>query len=67
MALDLRWLANIRCILERAARRQGSMRNKQGRLLPSGRLVQAGINLLETGLGNHQLAPHLRARHVRDV
>lgn len=66
LTLDLRWLADLRRTLDQAARRQGPVRGKHGRLRPSGQLLEVGLNLLKAVLGHHQLSPPLRARRVRD-
>jgi integrase len=65
-ALDLRWLADIRRRLEREARCQGPVRNKQARLRPSGQLVEVGLSLMKAGIGGQLKTPLVRAAQIRD-
>lgn len=61
-----RWLAEMRRALERAARRQGPVRRKQGRIVPSGRLLDAGLALAQKAHLDPHLPSRQRARDVRD-
>ena len=65
-AKNLRWLAEMRRALERAARRAGPARSKQGRLLPSGKLYDAGLALAQRARLVCDGRPGARARDVRD-
>jgi integrase len=65
-ARDLRWLAEIRRALERAARREGSAQRKHGRILPSGRLMDAGLALLKGAHLDGGRSLRLRAKDFRD-
>jgi integrase len=65
-AVDWRWLAEIRRALERAARRQGPVRHKQGRILPSGRLLEGGLSLARDAHLDTDLTVERRAARFRD-
>ena len=65
-AQDWRWLADLRRALERAARRQGPVRRKQGRILPSGELFEVGFRLMREAHLDADRPLRGRARDVRD-
>jgi integrase/recombinase XerD len=65
-ARDLSWLAAIRRGLDRLARREGPARSKHGRVVATGRLIDAGLNLLKRARCDHRRSLQLRARDFRD-
>jgi integrase len=63
---DFRWLGDMRRALERTARHEGPMRSKHGRLLPSGKLVEAGLSLVRSAQRDRKAPALTRARRYRD-
>lgn len=63
---DFRWLCKMRCALEKLARRQGPVRNKQPRIVSSGRIIDAGIDLMRRAHSNSARKMSLRAKDFRD-
>lgn len=63
---DFRWLAGVRRGLERLARREGPVRSKYGRVLASGKLIQAGVTLLKRAHLDQDRSFALRAKDFRD-
>jgi integrase len=63
---DFRWLAAVRRGLERLARREGPVRSKHGRVLASGKLIQAGVTLLKRAHLDQDRSFALRAKDFRD-
>lgn len=61
---DFCWLAAIQRFLERLAHREGPVKRKHGRLVPTGRLVGAGLALLRSAL--LKPIPSQRAQQFRD-
>jgi integrase/recombinase XerD len=60
------WLLQMRRSLEAASRSQGSARRKGERIVPSSRLYDAGVRLLERTSAGARLTSFARASAVRD-
>jgi integrase len=60
------WLTEMCRVLERTARREGPVRSKQGRLLPSGRLFEAGLTLAQRARQSTSVPELARAKDFRD-
>jgi integrase/recombinase XerD len=61
---DFRWLAEMQRFFERLANQEGPVRRKHGRLVSTGRLVDAGLALAQSALLNPILLQ--RAEQFRD-
>jgi integrase len=63
---QLVWLADIRRRLEKAARRDGPARSKHERLVPTGKIVEVGLELMRGANGGRRRCARTHARRFRD-
>jgi integrase len=65
-AHDWTWLSKMRRALEKSARRNGPVRKKHGRIVSTGRIIDAGILLMQQADANDGRKIAVRARDFRD-
>lgn len=63
---DLGWLCKMRRALEKLARRQVPVRNKRPRIVSTGRIIDAGISLMQRTHSGSNRRIYLRAKDFRD-
>ncbi len=63
---DWGWLSKMRRALEKSARREWPVRKKHGRIVSTGRIIDAGILLMQTAHADDRRKIAIRAKDFRD-